>query len=213
MRRLLAAAALLLAVCSAPADVFDVPLTAATRDDFSAVCATLSAHPVQKGDFTQTKHIAKLNRALVSSGAYLISRDDGIVWQTKKPFPSVLTVTPSAITQTAASGKTSILVAGSNPTFESFSGIIRSVFAGGDGLNERQFDIFFSCSAAGWTLGLVPKDDAVRAVAQRFVLTGETALQSVIMHEPGGDFVRYEFANQTFLAALTDDEKALFSVR
>ncbi len=214
MRRFLAALALSLSACfSVPADVLDFPLTAATQDDFSAVCAVLSAHAIQKGDFTQTKHIAKLNRDLVSSGAYLISRDDGIVWQTKKPFPSTLTVTPAAVMQTTAGGKKSVLIAGSNPTFESFSTIISSVFVGGDRLNAQHFDIFFSPSPDGWTIALVPKDDAVRAVAQQFVLSGKTTLQCVTMHEPGGNFVRYEFANQSFPATLTDDEKALFAAQ
>ncbi|MBD5426721.1 MAG: outer membrane lipoprotein carrier protein LolA [Treponema sp.] len=214
MKRLLAALALCLgAYLSAPADVFDHPLTAATQDEFSAVCAVLSAHAIQKGDFTQTKHIAKLNRDLVSSGTYLISRDDGIVWQTKKPFPSTLTVTSAAVMQTTASGKKSVLIAGSNPTFESFSTIISSVFVGGDRLNAQHFDIYFSPSADGWTIALVPKDAAIRAVAQQFVLCGAAMLQSVTMHEPGGDFVRYEFANQSFPATLTDDEKALFAAQ
>lgn len=198
---------LLIPLC---ADVFDHPLSAATQQDFSAVCAQIAAHENQKGDFTQTKYLSKLNRSLVSSGTYLIARQDGIVWRTQKPFPSTMTVTKSAVIQTAASGKKSVLVAGSNPTFESFATIISSVFAGGEDLSAHNFDLFFDGTATDWTIGLVPKDATIRAVAQHFILQGGTTLRSVTMYEPTGDFVRYEFANQSFPATLTADEKNLF---
>jgi hypothetical protein len=60
-------------------------------------------------------------------------------------------------------------------------------------------------------MGLVPKEKAVRTVAEKFVLQGGQALDSVTMHEKSGDFVRYEFANVAFPATLTDDEKAFFA--
>ena len=211
MKRFFLTTIFLCSLLAASADVFDHPLSPASEKTFSAVCATLSAHDIQKGDFTQTKYVSKLNRNLVSSGAYLIARQDGMVWQTKKPFPSTMTVTKSAVIQTAASGKKSVLVSGSNPTFESFSAIISSVFAGGDGLNAQNFAIYFEGTETDWTAGLVPQDSAVRAVAKQFVLQGGTSLRTVTMYEPSGDFVRYEFANQSFPATLTADEKALFA--
>lgn len=196
---------------SATADVFDHPLCTETQSVFVAASSAMSAHPIQNGMFTQTKHIAKLNRNLVSSGSYFISKDSGIVWQTKKPFPSTLVVSADKVTQIAASGKKSVLQAGSNATFESFAKVIRSVFQGGDDLSENNFDVFFEGDASAWTMGLVPKEKAVRAVAERFVLQGGAALDSVTMHEKSGDFVRYEFANVAFPATLTDDEKAFFA--
>ncbi|MBQ7158685.1 MAG: outer membrane lipoprotein carrier protein LolA [Treponema sp.] len=193
------------------ADVFDHPLTKESKPLFQSVSQTIAAHEAQKGDFIQTKHISKLNRNLASSGTYLLSKNNGIVWQTKKPFPSTMIVSATSVVQIAASGKKSVLQAGSNATFESFAKVISSVFQGGEDLSEKNFDIFFEGTEKSWTVGLVPKDKAIHAVAERFVLQGGSALNSVTMHEKSGDFVRYEFANVAFPATLTDDEKAFFA--
>ena len=207
----LVVAAFLCAGALAGADVFDRPLTAETAPIFAQVRSSLAAHAVQKGDFTQTKHIARLNRDLASSGAYLISRDDGIVWQTKKPYPSTMTVTRRAVIQTAASGKKTVLQAGGSQAFESFAAVISSVFQGGDALNADNFDIYFEGSAERWTAGVVPKDSALRSVASRFVLQGaDGVLSSVTMHESGGDSVRYDLSATSYADALTAEELALF---
>ena len=123
--------------------VFDHPLSKENQPTFQKVRQTIAAHNLQKGDFSQIKHIGKFNRNLTSSGAFVISKDDGIMWQTKKPFPSTMIVTKSSVVQITASGKKSLLQAGSNATFESFAKIISSVFQGGDDLNEKNFDLYF----------------------------------------------------------------------
>lgn len=197
---------------SAAADVFSSPLTAETAPAFDSVRRALCAHEVQKGDFIQTKTIARLKRDLVSSGTYLISREDGIVWNTQKPYPSTMTVTKRAVIQTAASGKKTVLQSGSNATFESLSAVISSVFQGGEALSADNFDIYFAESDSGWTAGLVPKDSTISAVAASFELFGASgALKSVIMHEPAGDSVRYDFVSASYASSLTEAEKALFS--
>lgn len=204
----------LLFICAASfvsADVFDHPLNTDTLSSFVAVRTAIAAHAFQKGSFLQTKHIAKLNRNLVSSGEYLISKADGIVWQTKKPFPSTMIVSTHAVVQIAASGKKTVLQAGNNATFESFAKVISSVFQGGSALSETNFALYFEGDEKNWKVGLVPKESAIRAVAEKFVLQGSSAMNSVTMHEKNGDFVRYEFANVVFPDTLTDDEKTFFA--
>ena len=197
---------------AATADVFEHPLNAETEAVFEDVRAALAVNAVQKGDFTQTKTIARLKRDLVSSGSYLISHDDGIVWQTKKPYQSTLIVTKRAVVQIAASGKKSVLQTGNNATFESFSAVISSVFSGGDALNARNFDIYFEGTREQWTVGVMPKDSTIAAVAMDFVLQGVAGtLSSVTMHEPSGDSVRYDFTAVRYADTLTAEERALFN--
>jgi len=191
-------------------EVFDHPLTRERQPTFQKVSRAIAAHDIQKGSFTQTKHISRLQRNLTSSGFYVISKNDGIMWQTKKPFPSTMIVSASSIVQISASGKKNLLQTAGNATFESFAKVIASVFQGGNELSEKNFDLYFEGREGSWSLGLIPKDKAIRAVAEKFVLEGGDFLQSVTMHEKNGDFVRYDFAGVTFPVRLTDDEKAIF---
>ena len=193
------------------ADVFDAPLTEATDSAFKSVCSHIAAYAVQKGDFTQTKHIAKLNRNLASSGTFIISHDDGILWQTLRPYPSTMVVTKSAIIQTTTSGKKTVTKSNNNATFESFSSIIGAVFRGDAELLAQHFAIYFEGSAENWTIGLIPNDSTMQAVAAKLVMQGGSTLTSVTLYEQSGDSVRYEFSKQTFADSLTATDKALFS--
>lgn len=210
MKKPIFAAILFCLTALAFGDIFDHPLTDESKSVFQKISQSIASHKVQKGDFTQTKFISKLKRELSSSGSCIISREDGIMWQTKKPFPSTMIVSASSVVQISSSGKKSVLQAEGNATFESFAKVIGSVFQGGEELSEKNFDIFFEGSEKAWSVGLIPREKSIRTIADRFLLQGGEALTSVTMHEKNGDFIRYEFANLSFPATLTDDEKAFF---
>ena len=67
------------------------------------VFSTLMTDRVTSGDFIQEKNAAKLKRPLRSSGKFVFC-DEGILWQTLKPFPSTMAVTKTSIIQTKADG-------------------------------------------------------------------------------------------------------------
>ena len=80
----------LLGVGTSMADVFERPLSAKNRPELEKSLAKVMDYQVASGDFKQTKSIQKLNREFVSTGSFAIDREAGIVWDTKKPFPSFL---------------------------------------------------------------------------------------------------------------------------
>ena len=49
--------------------------------------AELNLKPVTKGDFTQEHYLAKAQRSLISSGAFIMAQDKGIVFDIQQPFP------------------------------------------------------------------------------------------------------------------------------
>ena len=69
-------------------DVFKKPLTEASKPALQQSLSVLTASPLTMGDFKQTRTIKKMNREFVSTGSFAIDREAGIVWDTKKPFPS-----------------------------------------------------------------------------------------------------------------------------
>ncbi|GHV95877.1 hypothetical protein AGMMS50293_21970 [Spirochaetia bacterium] len=201
--------------------VFDHPLSAETLPRYTALCAELSSHPVIKGSFEQTKTIRRLNRSLVSRGEFLIAAEHGMVWITSAPFPSTMAVGRDFIIQSVPGGSKTKLDAGGNETFLSLADTISAIFTGNVQRLREQFDNYFTESRTAdgtvWTLGLAPRESAVRLFAERIILSGgaggkSAAIRSITIYERGGDSVSYTLWDHRFPAALEADEQAYFSL-
>ncbi len=216
MRALIAAAALIALtppLFAAPA-LFESPVTDANRAEVYAACAGMTGGKVMRGNFAQRKEIKSLARKFSGYGTFVVSRDDGIIWNTQKPFPSMMIVTGSKVVQVSSQGKASAIDAGQNPVFAEFAGTIRAVFSGSPEALFARFNVYFlpsSASGGEWKIGLVPKDSVIRSVVASMVLSGSEHLDHFSMEEPSGDTVQYDFTAQTFSGGLTDDEQKQFS--
>jgi outer membrane lipoprotein-sorting protein len=196
---------------AADEDFFRFPLTAESRPRFEEVCEALAKEPVVTGVFTQTKTIIRLNRSLVSEGNFIIATGQGMVWDTRKPFPSILTVGRDFMIQSVPSGTKTRLEALGNETFLRFSDTISAVFSGDSRKLTDNFEIYFSPAGSSWTLGLLPKEQAIRNFAARITMEGDTVIRRIILYEQNGDLIRYELAGQQFPGDLGPNEKALFT--
>lgn len=192
--------------------LFNAPVTPETRKGVESVCAGLSVSKIMRGDFIQRKDIKSLSRSFSGNGTFTISRDDGIVWNTVKPFPSLMVVGATRIVQSTPNGKSSVIDASQNPVFTQFADTIRAVFSGNSQLLFSRFDVYYLAGANGeWQIGLVPKDSVIRSVISSMVLSGGDHLSRFKMSEPSGDTVQYDFSNLTFSGELNDAEKERFS--
>jgi hypothetical protein len=200
-----------------PADeVFSFPLSGETLPRYSGVCARLAAHPIITGTFTQTKTLTRIQRSLVSGGNFIFDTARGIVWETLKPFPSVMAVGQDYIVQSLAGGKKTKTGAAGNETFMRFSETMRAVFTGDSRLLRENFKNYFTGQpaaggASNWTLGLIPTDTSLQAFAAALVLTGDSVIRTITLYEKAGDVLRYELSGHSFPAELSPREKAFFS--
>lgn len=177
---------------------------------FNDVCKSISSHKITKGNFSQTKLIKKIKREIKSSGTFIVSADDGVLWNTQKPFASSMAITKSGIVQTAANGKKSAVASGGNATFEQVSSLMTSLFNGNSEELAKNFEIEFIGSPENWNMNLTPRDASVKSFIANIEMAGKSTIDTMTLHEPSGDFTKYEFSNQTFPASLTDSEKAGF---
>jgi hypothetical protein len=201
-------------------DVFNHPLSPETMSRYTALCAELAGYPVVKGNFEQTKTIPRLNRSLASTGKFLIAAELGMLWDTRAPFPSTMAVGRDFIIQSVPGGTKTKLDAGGNETFLSLADTLSALFTGKAQTLLEKFDNYFteSITANGnvWTLGLIPREKAIRAFMERIILNGEAAggkpalVRSILIHEQNGGSVRYTLSDHRFPAALEADEKACF---
>ena len=53
----------------------------------------LSKPAVLRGEFEQSRHLHGFHNPLVSQGDFLLARDRGVVWMTRKPFASTTLIT------------------------------------------------------------------------------------------------------------------------
>jgi outer membrane lipoprotein-sorting protein len=194
-------------------EIFRHPLEPQTTDAFRATCSLLSEHPFIQGNFEQVKTINRLKRSLKSSGNFIISADQGMVWDTVKPFPSTLTLGRDFMIQSRPGGQKTVLSAQGNETFLSMADILSTIFSGNaQGLIDN-FEVYYSGNGdnAAWELGLTPLDKTVSSFAEKIVMKGDTAIKSIHIYEQNGDSIQYILSNHRYPAELNAREKAFFS--
>lgn len=175
------------------------------------VSKQLSRYPCTRGTFVQEKYIPAIKRSLTSSGTFLITSRDGIIWQTEKPYPSIMTVGMSHISQGTSLETMTRIDTGSNRLFMDFSNAISSAFSGNLKEIQNSFYTNFSSKGSRWTLLLEPKEAAVNQVVKSIQLQGESDLETVTMTEQTGSTITYKFSNQSFSQEPTEYEKQLLA--
>lgn len=180
----------------------------------SDVCKSLTEHKYTTGDFSQEKTSAKLKRPLKSSGKFIFS-EEGIVWQTLKPFPSTNVITKSQIIQISANGKKSVIDGSTNETFKSSSAMLTSIFSGNQTELQKNFILDFCSNESSWSMKLTPKDSTISSVMNFFVVSGTVSgskitFDSMSVTQNQTDVTTYTLLNQNYKQELSNAEKAFF---
>ena len=203
----------LMALCGgAFADVFDHPVTAASKVEISRLLAPMKKNNGIEGEFKQTKSIKKLNRDFVSTGTFNITKKSGVVWKTQKPFPSELMVTDTLVTERSANGSVRTISTKDNPVFAEFSKVIKAILFGDISELEKKFKVFYEAPGEfEIRVGLVPREPTMRKVIANIVMDFSMALHTstelatllhrVVIVDGDGNPVTYEFSNQKKLVS------------
>jgi len=197
----------------APAEeIFRHPLEQQTMNVFITTCSRLAEHPYTRGNFEQEKTISRLNRSLKSSGTFIIAGGLGMVWDTVKPFPSTLTLGKDYLIQSRPGGQKTVLSAQGNETFLRMAEVINAVFTGNSRELLDNFEVFYSSGVSAWELGLIPRNNAIGAFAEKIIMKGDIAIKSILIYEQNGDTVQYLLSNHSYPAELNVNEKTLFAL-
>jgi outer membrane lipoprotein-sorting protein len=188
--------------------VFTQPLDADSREAFTTVTQRLAQHKVVRADYTQSKRIKVLKKPLVSSGSFLYSADNGVLWTTTEPAPSVLVVTNKGIRQ-QQDGKWKS-VRGSSSAVK-FSEMLLAVFSGDTQALGKGFNLYFSHSDEGWSIGLQPKNKRMAKVVDYLLISGEDLVDTFTMVQKNGDSTVSTFSALKTGEALSEDETVLFT--
>lgn len=170
--------------------------SADAAEDAPRVRAMLVQVSVLRGNFEQEKQLSGFRNPLKSSGDFLLARDKGVVWNTRRPFASTLVLTPRGMRTGPAGG--SEKPAGPGRKASAGVGVANELLMallGGDVASlSKQFRMDESVSADGsWQLRLLPRKGPLRTVFKQIELSGDRYVRSVRMIEPGGDVTRLAF--------------------
>ena len=193
-------------------DVFRHQLTPQTMVIFNVTCANLAERPIVKGNFLQEKYLKRFDRSLMSSGNFIIAVEQGMVWETLKPFPSTMIMGKDFIMQSRPDGQKSVIGAQGNETFTQMADVISSVFSGQGQRLLENFEVFFLGSVSDWNMGLLPRNSIFASFAAKITMSGDSAIRSIRMFEQNGDIITYTLSNHIYPAALSDHEKDFFSI-
>lgn len=162
-------------------------LLASPGDLGSQVKARLGDARVLRGTFEQSKQIKGFKRPLKSAGIYIVTRGEGVQWNTLKPFPSELTVAAAEIVSKQGGAQVFRLEASSEPTVRLITQLLFALLAGDLPALESQFVASGEVGDETWSIELTPKSEALRASLASIQLKGDRAVRWVQLREPTGD--------------------------
>jgi hypothetical protein len=162
-------------------------LAAAPGELATQVKSKLSDAAVQRGTFEQSKQVKGFKRPLKSSGAYVVTKGEGVQWNTLKPFPSELSVKADEISSKQNGAEVFRLDAKSEPTVRMITQLLFSLLAGDLAALESQFTATGEVKAERWSIVLQPNSDGLKKVFTSIALEGDRSVRSVLLKEQNGD--------------------------
>lgn len=178
-----------------------VASTASAGDVVAGVRARLADVPLLRGDFEQKKTVSGFKKPLVSRGAFLLSREQGVLWDTREPFASTLTLTRKSLSAEQGTGAAAYhLDASKEPGLAAVNEVMFALLSGDVAALARRFRVEGELvGTAGWKLTLTPTDAGLSRVFKSIHLEGDTYVRQVRLDEARGDtsVIQFDKLSQT----------------
>ncbi len=189
-----------------------LPAPAADPGTLAQLQQRLAQPAVLRGAFEQSKQVQGFRNPLRSSGSFLIAHDKGVVWTTRKPFPSELVLTRDRVLSRGADGKARVEAdARQQPGLRQVNALMFALMRGDVQAMAGSFRLQPELLAGnGWRLELQPKA-AVANLFVRITLEGDRYVRKVVIEERSGDRTQLLFsALSETPATLSADEARRF---
>ena len=146
------------------------------------------------GDYTQTREIKLLSKPLVSTGTFVLSQAEGLIWNQMIPFKSQLKLSDNRLEQKLGDNPPTVLTKEQQPIIFSFSNIFLSIFKGNTTDLKQYFTIDFQGGSALWTIALKPKASPLNKAIARIELSGTSHIDKVVINEVRGNQMQIKFS-------------------
>lgn len=185
---------------------------------FKDVCDGLSKNRLVRGDFELIQHNEKTGKDLTSSGNFVLSSDDGIIWFTKKPVEMVMAVTKNYLIQ-EIKGKQRKIDGSKNKTFLETANVVSAMFTGDYEKISGMFEIAYAVENRDggffWKAVLTPVDQTLASYFKTVEMSGTKFRDSTFVTEfttvqLSGGRETYRLKNQRIIDTLSENEKKYF---
>jgi outer membrane lipoprotein-sorting protein len=156
---------------------------------------------ITQGSFQQQKRLKVLRKPLISTGTFIYHQSKGVIWRTITPIPSLLLLNETRLLTTTGE---QILPATFGKVFKGLLGADLSALT-------DSFVVSGIDRKTAWQLVLTPKDELLKKIINTIILTGNTELSSIEIHETSGNSTYIRFEKITHPARLTDKQEADFA--
>jgi hypothetical protein len=148
-------------------------------------------------EFTQERRIAALDRPLTSHGSVLLA-DEGFVWKQHQPYQVSLSFDGVSIVETTTVGEREVTTTVRDPITNHLTRTLFQLMTGSWQKMQSSFEInpLPAPGDGGWLLELKPRDETVRGVIPRIVLSGTRYVDTILIEEGGENSTRIELRNQ-----------------
>lgn len=182
----------------------------ASTDPLAELGRRLTAPPVLRGEFEQTKTLKGFKRPLVSRGAFVMARGRGVHWATREPFASTIVVTRDRIRTLDASGGNNTVETRQEPGLRMVNDLLLALLAGDIKSLASRFQAELVLDGArGWRLNLLPREASLGRFVTRIELQGDEHVRQVRWTEASGDDTRLQFSKHS-VTPLSPAETAWF---
>jgi len=164
------------------------------------ITARLIKTPITQGEFQQEKRLKILRKPLISTGSFTYSQNNGVIWKTLTPIPSLLLVNEAHL----------LTGQGEQAVPPAFGKVFKAML--GRDLKQLSdgFVITGEDKKIAWILQLTPKDELLKKIISFIELSGDTELRVLNMQEVNGNITRISFTNITHPEQLTSEQQTDF---
>lgn len=194
LKNILTCVSILFITTSYGDSILNHPLKNLDDSNFQQVQEILSKPASIEGNFTQVRNVKILSQPLVSSGAFLLSKKDGLLWKQDKPFISTMTMNSQKIEQKIMDNPPSVLTEKEQPAVFNFTKIFLSVFQGNLSEVQQYFNIYFMGDAHHWEMLLIPTGSPLNKAIYSIQLNGERTIQEVTVIDAEKNSLKISFS-------------------
>ncbi|MCP3102401.1 outer membrane lipoprotein carrier protein LolA [Myxococcus sp. K15C18031901] len=182
-------------------------LSAQASELVTGVRARLQDAPLLRGEFEQKKTVAGFKKPLVSRGDFVLSREKGVLWDTRTPFASTLTLTRTSLSAAQGTSAAYHLDTGKEPALAAVNELLFALLAGDVATLSSRFEVEGALvGAEGWKLTLTPTDAGLARVFRSIRLEGDRFVRQVLLEETRGDSSLIQFDHLRQAPPLSDTE-------
>lgn len=147
-----------------------------------------------QGQFSQQRFLNGLTKPMTTQGDFVLLKNQGLLWQMKKPFKNQLRVKADGISQWNGSRWVSSQQLGQSEQIKLFLGLL----SGDVAALSSQFDLQLNGTEKAWQLSLVPNSLLMKQIFDNIEIQGDLVVKSIEIREKQGDrtLIRFEQIQQ-----------------